>query len=187
MPETHGVKISELLPKSHEGMIAKVADQLGKVPPAGGARIAWKFVGEKALEQLHTALDMDVFAVLARGWCCARELGKFKDAEAYPPDRIVTVHLGEHDLPPLCLYPEVQVMFGPFEGPKLRFTLEFTVHIRSVALAIRGARITSVAAGDGLVSVQLKYGEVELHPALESKHVSLSKTLFLPEPGLKIA
>ena len=49
---------------------------------------------EKALEQLQGALDMDVFEVLARGWCFARELKKFKNPEEDPPDKIVIVHLG---------------------------------------------------------------------------------------------
>jgi len=39
----------------------------------------------------------------------------------------------------------------------------------------------------GSVSVQLKYGEVGLHPAPGSQKVSLSKTLCFPDPGLAIA
>lgn len=187
MPEASGVKISELLPKSLDGMGAKVAEQLRNAPQKSMTGVAWGFVGEKAVEQLRLALDLDVFEVLARGWCFAKELRKYKDPEQYPPDKIITVHLGEHDLPSLSMYPEVQVMFGPIPGPKLRFTLEFTVHIRSIALGIRGAHITSVSAGDGSVAVQIKYGDVDLHPALESQPVSLSETLTFPGSGLALA
>jgi hypothetical protein len=71
--------------------------------------------------------------------------------------------------------------------PPLRFTLELTAQFKAVALAIKAGHIGAVGAGECFVSAQLKYGEVNLHPALDSRHVKLPGEFRFAAPGLAIA
>lgn len=186
MSDVSGVRLRELLPGTFEGLNDTVRDVLQNAPPLGGARLAWGFVAEKAGEEIHRVLDLDVFEVLARGWCRARELRKYRNQSETQPDTTVIVHLGEHETPPVPVHPELQVMFGRVPGPELVFTMEVTAKFQSVALSIRNGRITSIGAGEGRIAAQLKYGNVKLHEALKSTTVKLEAAIRFKEPGLEI-
>jgi hypothetical protein len=186
--EEGGVSLRQLLPERLGNLEDAVKEQLEKESSSSGARLAWNFLGLKGAEVLGQALDIDVFDVLARGWCKARELEKYTDRAKYPPDKDYVVFLGEHDLPPLSLHPELQFMIGRLPGPRLRFTLELSAHLRSIALSIRGGHITGIGAGEAFVSAQLKYGDVRLHEPLKSRHVTVGGQGFnFKPPGLAIS
>lgn len=188
MTEGSGVSVRQLLPDRLGELEGAVKEQLENDGALSGARLAWGFLGSKATEVLGQALDLDVFDLLARGWGKARELEEYTDPALYPPDKDYIVFLGEHDLPPLSLHPELQFMIGRVPGPRLRFTLLLSAHLRSIALSIRGGYITAVGAGEAFVSAELKYGEAKLHEPLQSRHVTVGgKGFQFKPPGFAIS
>ena len=57
------------------------------------AGAAWKMVQGKLRSAPAQLLDIDVVELLVDGWNKARELRKYRDEAAYPPDEVVVVAL----------------------------------------------------------------------------------------------
>ena len=91
------------------------------------------------------------------------------------------VHLGERKVE-RELHPVVAVTIGSCECLELRFTLCLTAHFSGLALSIRAPYVTGGTAGDLEASAQLKYGEVALHKAQESRKVALPGRFVLGTP-----
>ena len=88
-------------------------------------RFAWQITHSKATQAVRDVLDGDVFELLARAWCVARELHEFTDRGKYPPGKASTVFLGNHQVS-TEVHPVLVVTVGSIEGPCLRFTLTLT-------------------------------------------------------------
>jgi hypothetical protein len=184
MTESSGVTLRQLLPEEVD-MKPVVKDELRKNAYVGRLSLAWGFIGSEATDAVRNVLDCDVFEIVARGWCVARELHEYADSSKHPPGERSIVHLGEHEFA-TNVHPVLSISVGAIECPPLRFTLELAAHFRSVALSISNGRITGLAAGDGYVSAQLKYGTVNLHKKKESEKVPLPVEFRFREPGLAI-
>lgn len=185
MNPTSSVKLKDLLPTELPGMRDAVEQELRREPVAGGGKLAWEFIGSEATDAVREALDCDLFEILAQAWCKVRALHEYTDETRHPRDEKSVVHLGEHEFPttiPIVL----TAMIGPIPGPTLRFALELIAHFNSAALSIRGGHIIAIAAGDCLVSAQLKYGKVDLHDAAQSRKVTLPGRIRFDAPGLAI-
>jgi len=189
MSEQYGCKVSDLLPDTFdhldevikEGLDSDSEEARPTIP-----RFAWQIIQSKAAQAVRDVLDGDVFELLARAWCMARELHEFTDRRKYPPGKDSTVFLGNHQVS-TEVHPVLIMTVGSIEGPRLRFTLTLTAHFRSAALSIRDGHITAIDAGDCSVGAQLKYKDTKLHKELESREVKLPGRLQLQPPGLKIA
>ena len=62
------------------------------------AGAAWKMVQGNMDQHLARLLDIDVVRLLVDGWNKTRELRKYRDEAAYPPDEVVVVALSKHKL-----------------------------------------------------------------------------------------
>jgi hypothetical protein len=185
MDEQSGVSVKELLPAKIDGMVDTVKQEACKDPDAGTARLAWSFIGFEATKAMRSALDCDVFELLAQAWCTARELHEFSDRSKHPPEEISVLHLGDHKLK-TNVEVVLDIAVGVISLPRLRFTVELAAHFRSAALSIRDGHITALASGDCSVSAQLKYRDTELHKPMESRKVTLPGRLPFRAPGLAI-
>src|SRR5262245_19877299 len=188
MNEQYERKVADLLPDRFdhldEVIKAGLADDSAEARPTIQS-FAWQIIQSKAAEAVRDALDADVFELLARAWCVARELHEFTDRRKYPPDKDSTVFLGDHQVS-TEVHPVLAVTVGSIETARLRFTVKLTAHFRSAALSIRDGHITAIEAGDCAVAAQLKYKDIKLHKELESRNVKLPGRLRLKPPGLEI-
>jgi len=180
-----GVMVNELLPDTFNGMEGVVRDELSRDPAMGMASKVWGLVGSTATDAIRSRLNFDVVDLLGRGWTLARELHEYKDPNKHPRGESSIVHLGEHKMK-TELHPVLTLMIGPLQTPELRFTLEMTAHIRSVALSISAGHILGLGSGDCFVNAQLKYGEIALHDPIESRKVTLPGHYAFRAPGLAI-
>jgi hypothetical protein len=183
MTEGSELQVRDLLPNSAQ-MEPTIKEALCKDPGIGAARLAWGVIGSQASESLKSVLDFDVFQVLAKGWCLVKELHEYTDRSKHPSGERSVVYLGEHTFVK-DVYPTLNITIGSFKGVSLRFTLELTANIRSIALAICDGCITSVGSGDGDVSAQLKYGGIALNTQ-QSKKVPFPAHIPFKAPGLAI-
>jgi len=184
MNEQSGCPLRDLLPAQFDGMADTMQTELCKQDGVSRGQLAWGFVGSEASSAVRDVLDGDVFELVARGWCAAKELHEYTVASKHPPNERAIVHLGEHAFVKV-LHPVLEVMVGPIHCDSLRFTLELAANFRAVALAIVRGHIVAVDAGDGYVSAKLKYGEVTLHHK-ESRKVPFPGHLEFRSPGLAI-
>jgi len=180
-----GVTLGQLVPDPFDGMESTVKAQASPNVGSGGKNLLWSFVGSKAEEAVRDALDCDVFEVIAQGWCLARELHEYSDKSKHPIGEKSVVHLGEHAFK-VDVHPTVVVIVDRAECARLRFTLELAANFRAVALSICNGCITGIAAGDGYVSAQLKYGSVSLHKRKDSRKVKLPVQIDFKAPGYAI-
>jgi hypothetical protein len=149
MPDESGATIRELLPDAFSRLADTVRTRLSKSDgsPPSLPGFAWDIAASETSSAIRDALDCDVFALLARGWCFARELSKYKNETEYPPDRKTLVYLGKHALA-TEVHPVVTLYIGPIECRPLRFTVEVKANFDSAALVIQKAAIIGIAAGE---------------------------------------
>jgi hypothetical protein len=121
---------------------------------------------------LRSVLDCDLIETLAKAWTTARALQDYAEPTKHPPGEVSVVHLGEREVE-RELHPVVAVTIGQCDCMELRFTLCLAATFSGLAVSIKAPYITGGSAGDLKVSAQLKYGEVKLHKAAESRKIEL--------------
>jgi hypothetical protein len=175
------VKLRDLLPTKLDGLEETIEGDLRKDEDAHFSKLAWRCVRSSAADEVRSALDFDVFQVLAQAWAKSAELfGVSRDTS----DEITVVHLGQHDFK-TAVHPELTVDFGVPPYPKLQFTLEVAAHFEGAALSIRNGYIIAAETGDASVNAEFKYGKVRLHKE-ESPKVKLAGRREFAAPGIKI-
>jgi len=188
MTEQSGVMLGSLLPYEFGRMEETMRREFDKDPnvrTAGFPNFAWRVCGTEATNALHDALNCDVFELVARGWCFARELMTYADDSEREPNKRTIVYLGEHSVT-TSVHPVLIVTIGTIKCPPLRFTLDISAEFKSGALTIQNGYIKSAGCGACLVSAQLKYGEVKLHDKRKSRSVPVPGTINFAAPGLAI-
>ncbi|MBS0432023.1 MAG: hypothetical protein JSS21_06415 [Proteobacteria bacterium] len=188
MSDSSVVEVCKLLPDKFdqfdETLQKEAVVESGQASPSIPG-FAWKMVASEAQQDMHDALHMDVFSVLARGWCLARELHQYTDKAKYPPDQTSILTLGKHPAS-VDLHPVLALSVGEIRFRPLRFTLTLTADFNTATLLIRNGCIIGVASGDCDVGAQLKYGAIPLHQPLKSRHVTLPGRRLFDAPGLAI-
>lgn len=186
MIEGNAKTLAGLLPKTLNRFDHIIESEIAKDAKASFPGFAWKMIGTEADDAVRRKLDdTDVFEILTKAWCSARELHKYADRTKHPPREKSVVFLGEHSLT-VNIHPDIVIKVGPTQFPPLHFTLELKANVRSAALTIQDGHIKSLGAGDCFATAQLKYGDVNLHDELESKHLFLPGKLEFRKPGLSI-
>jgi len=188
MTEETGISVRELLPGSFSRLGQTLQEAASRENGPGERTLpgfAWRIAGSEASSALQTALDTDVFSLLARGWGVARELAKYADRSKYPAAVTTIVYLGKHSVT-AEVHPVLIVSIDGIEWPPFRFTLALSANFETVALVIRDAHIIGLDSGDCSVSAQLRYGEVPLPGELQSRHVALPGCLRFKPPGIAI-
>ncbi len=183
MTDSAAMKLRDLVPDRAQ-MESTVKQSLSNDPNARGAKLAWGVVGSQATDALKGVLDLDVFELLARAWCTAKQIHDYKDASKHPTGERSVVFLGEHAFA-TSYYPTLTVTIGSLKSVSLRFTLALTANIRSVALAICDGCITGLGAGDGDLGAQLAYAGVTLGQ-LASRKLPFPARVEFKAPGLAI-
>jgi hypothetical protein len=179
------ITVRDLLPANLDQMDHVMQVELNKENTAGLPAYAWKLIGSGANDAVHDALDLDIFELLAQGWCIARELHEYTDPTRHPPAEKSTVFLGSHTLTTV-LHPTIVVTVEGIKYPPLNLALALNADFRAAALSIQNGHITSLNSGDCAVSAQLKYADVNLHNPLQSRPVTLPGKLTFNTPGLAI-
>lgn len=188
MPDPSGVEVCELLPDRFEHFdetLRKEATREDGSASPGVPDFVMNLAASEAQRDIHDALHADVFSLLARGWCLAKELHAYTNTMQYPPEQTSIVFLGEHSVS-TDLHPVVTLCIGAMRLHPLRFTLTLAANFRSAGLLIRGGYIIGLAAGDCDVSAQLRYGSIDLHKRLESRRVVIPGRTLFEAPGLAI-
>lgn len=184
MTDHPGCELRELLPVSRESMEDAMKNALCENPGIRPSRLAWGFIGTEATTALRGVLDCDVFELVARGWCVAKELLEYADPARHPPGERSIVHLGAHSFVK-TIHPVLDVTIDAVHCPLLRFTVELAANFRAVALSIADGHVTAAGGGDGDVSAQLKYGDVALLHK-ETRRVPFPLRIEFNAPGLPI-
>ena len=117
---------------------------------------------ERATEQLNRALDIDVSSWFRQGWVAVgavREAMQRSTAVSGPP---IIVRLDRHTLTStsaLVLKTDV----ADRALPELKLTLKLEAYIAGATLAIKNGKIELLALGDAIVTLRLKYNNVQLN------------------------
>jgi len=181
MTDQSGLTLRQLMPDAPQ-LGPTVIAALRKDPQKSAATLGWETLGAEAADSV---LNVDVLEALGRAWCAAKELHEYADSSKHPAGERSIVYLGEHAFTK-TVYPTLTVTITPFNPVRFRFTLELSANMRSVALYILNGCITGVGMGDGSVSADLKYDELDLRK-VDSQKVQFPGRHDFAAPGLKIA
>jgi hypothetical protein len=184
MNEHSGVTLSQLIP---DGSVMEdvLRAELSKDRAVVWTGNVWALIGSQAMDAIRSRLNFDVVELLGHGWTVARQLHEYKDPAKHPANETTILNLGEHSTKTEC-HPLLTLTVGQMRTLKIRFTLELTAKIHSVALSIRNAHITAIGTGSCSVSAQLKYGKIDLHNPVKSPKFELPGKHDFAAPGLKI-
>lgn len=185
MPKPLDVSVAGLLPNDLTALpgILRTEAQTSEGKPLPG--LALKIASDKAANAVRSGLNCDVFELLAKGWCVARELQKFRDTKLHPPGERSTVTLGEHRLATTA-NPTLTITVDSIRLKPLSLTLELAATFETAVLTIVDAHIVSLETGTCTASAQLKYHDIDLHDPLESRKLTLPGRLTFEAPGLPI-
>jgi hypothetical protein len=185
MIDHYKVSVRELLPEDFDRLESIVQSEISKEQGKFMSDKVWHLAASKVADAIRDRLNFDVVDLLGRGWTVARELHEYKDPKKHPSNETSVLYLGEHKMKTEC-HPVVNLKIGSIQGPELRFTLEFVAKVKSGALAIKNAHITSFGSGLFDVAAQLKYQGIDLHKPKEMVKVELPGKYDFEKPGLKI-
>lgn len=118
-----------------------------------------------------------------------REIRKYADPEKYPPDKVVTVHLGDRTLTSKHR-PRIELIVGEIVADQLEFQIELKVVIEALGLRIRDGVITMIDTGhctascnvslDGTHVFEKDLGEIDLPGRLSlGKGIPLNQQIGL--------
>ena len=110
------------------------------------AGAAWKMVQGNMDQHLARLLDIDVVQLLVDGWNKARELRKYRDESAYPPDEVIVVALSKHKLESQHK-PHLELVVADRPVGRLHFQIDLALNIDGAQLTIQGGRIMRIATG----------------------------------------
>ena len=110
------------------------------------AGAAWKMVQGNMDQHLARLLDIDVVRLLVDGWNKARELRKYRDESAYPPDEVIVVALSKHKLESQHK-PHLELVVADRPVGRLHFQIDLALNIDGAQLTIQGGRIMRIATG----------------------------------------
>ena len=110
------------------------------------AGAAWKMVQSNLDQHLGRLLDIDVVRLLVDGWNKARELRKYRDEAAYPPDEVIVVALSKHKLDSQHK-PHLELVVADRPVGRLNFQIDLALNIEGAQLTIQGGRIMRIATG----------------------------------------
>jgi hypothetical protein len=110
------------------------------------AGTAWKMVQANLDQHLARLLDIDVVRLLIDGWNKSRELRKYRDDTAYPPDEVVVVALSKHKLDSKHT-PHLELVVADRTVGRLNFQIDLALNIDGAQLTIQGGRIKRIATG----------------------------------------
>lgn len=184
MADSSGCTIRQLLPNPFNHL----ADTIGSEPREDSKEgskslpgIAARIAAGRAETALRSALDTDVFTLIAQAWAKALELHEAAKAADASPSKTATLYLGKHEVS-ADLYPTVEFHLASFGQLTLKLTLEFAAELDEAQVTIVDHHIVKIGETKGGASAVLKYRDVELHPRLQSKRIVLTGDLTLERP-----
>lgn len=110
------------------------------------AGVAWKMAQDNMDQHLERLLDIDVVGLLVSGWNKSRELRKYRDEAAYPPDEVVVVALAKHKLDSQHK-PHLELVVADRPVARLHFQIDLALNIDGAQLTIQGGRVKRIATG----------------------------------------
>lgn len=180
MTEEYGVAVRDLLPTAFNDLAGSIQNGLAhdddSRPSIPG--FAWNIAASETATAIRDSLDCDVFELVARGWCFANEMRKYKDK---PPGTTSIVYLGVHAVT-TDVHPVLTLSILGIPCRPIRFTVELKANFETAAVLITDASIVGMDAGDCFVSAQLKYGNIGLHDAVKSRHLTLPGRIRFKTP-----
>jgi hypothetical protein len=179
------VRLNALLPDRLGSVAGQIRDRLCQDEQVNGMKLAWDFVADKLQEALKSALDCRVVDILAECWARAAPVAKIVESAGRPSGEPCVIQLGEHELS-RELKPVVAVTIGSCPCVELNFLFEVSAHIGGVRLSIVDGHIVGGDLGEAWASAQLSYEGVPLHPASESRKLSIGGVFEFASPGIAI-
>jgi hypothetical protein len=110
------------------------------------AGAAWKMAQGNLNQHLARLLDIDVIGLLVDGWNKSRELRKYRDETAYPPDEVVVVALSKHKLESQHK-PHLELVVADRPVGRVSFQIDLALAFDGAQLTIQGGRIKRIATG----------------------------------------
>ncbi len=107
-------------------------------------------------------LSSPITDLLADAWTTRKDLKRFADPNAYPPEQVNEYPLVGHEIA-LKRNPQVDVIInGVSTGLKFIFELKLALTIKSATLRIQGGRVIGARVGDFQGSGSFSCGDVTL-------------------------
>ena len=171
-------KDNTFMPGDVEKAKREVQTTLGDLPGLSRAQVAGGVV-----EALVGALRTPLTDVAVGAWNKRKEIRKYADPKAYPPDQTNEVLLTEHSVVQ-TLKPKVEVRMAGATVVTVPFKASVKLTLKGAGLVIRAGTITHVRLGDVTLKAELKSGEVELLKK-ESRKLALNARIRLGD-GVRI-
>lgn len=180
-----GIPLRDVLSVSPEDVHDALQTRAGESGAGAALRARVAALGEMVgADEINEALEIDVIGLIAQGWV---KLDAVRDAAKKSramPDTTTMMTLGEHKILADC-HPVLEFKLADLNLTELKFTLELEVTFKSVKLAIRDARLKSIAPGEASVTARLMYGKVKLKEQKTSSWNLPTKIVF--EQGIELA
>ena len=136
-----GLPVSQLPDAALTHVYAQMQEQM-----QDKAGAAWKMVQGNLDQHLARLLDIDVVGVLVDGWNKSRELRKYRDEAAYPPDEVIVAELSKHKLESQHK-PHLELVVADRPVGRLHFQIDLALVIEAAQLTIQSGRIMRIATG----------------------------------------
>ena len=180
-----GIPLRDVLSLSPEDVHEALETHARETGTGGALRDKLAALGEVVgADEINEALETDVIGLIAQGWVKLRTVRDAATKSRASPDTTTMVTLGEHKITTDC-HPVLEFKFADLNLTELKFTLELEVKFKSVKLAIRDARLKSIAPGEASVTARLKYGKVKLKEQTTKSWDLPAKVEFAP--GIEVA
>lgn len=182
---SEGVPLRDVLSISPEDVHDALQTHAGESGAGTALRARVAALGEMVgAEEINEALETDVIALIAQGWVKLNAVREAAVKSRATPDTTTMLTLGEHKVLADC-HPVLEFRIADLNLTELKFTLELEVTFKSVKLAIRDARLKSIAPGEASVTARLLYGKVKLKEQKTSSWNLPAKVEF--EQGIELA
>jgi hypothetical protein len=174
-----GLRSDQLPDLTDSEAYARLQEQL-----QGKAGAAWKMARANIGTHMGRLLDIDVVDILVGAWNKARELRKYRDEAAYPPEEVIVVALAKHKLQSSHA-PRLELVVAERPIGRLQFTIDVALTIEGAQLTIQGGRIKRIATGKTAASGTIKcegvvIGQQEAKLGALPGEISLGQGVLIP-------
>jgi hypothetical protein len=145
-----GLRSDQLPDLTDSESYARLQEQL-----EGKAGAAWDMARANIGTHMGRLLDIDVVDILVGAWNKARELRKYRDEAAYPPEEVIVVALAKHRLQSSHA-PRLELVIAERPIGRLQFAIDVGLTIEGAQLTIQGGRIKRIATGKTAASGTIK-------------------------------
>ncbi|SRR6266567_491153 len=109
--------------------------------------IKWDVVSDLLMDRVMEMSDIPMAKILMAAWKKYREIEKFADPKAYPPEDTELVSLVEHTVRSEHNF-SLEILFRSVRVKAIDFTVATELSLEGLVLRIKGGRVMAIEAGN---------------------------------------